>query len=101
MKSIIEESITWLWTNKPAVAFTAVLIACTIWVTTTVNNFEYRIATTENLVADINNRQLPEIRADIKDIRKEMDEGFQKIDERLDKIELQLNTVLTYLATKK
>jgi hypothetical protein len=76
-----------------------------VWITSTLNQFEHRHGTLEVVVADINGRQLPEIRNDIKDLWQEMNEKYEEmnkkydeIDQRLDKIELQLNTVITYLA---
>lgn len=68
---------------------------------TRLTNVEVRLEATEKLVRDINDRQLPEIRNEIKNLQKEMDERFEKVDQRFDKIELSLNTIITYLSTKK
>jgi len=108
MKSIIVEgSINWLWKHRPDVAAAIVIISFIVWVAIGVNNFGHRVSdltqrvtALEVMTADINNRQLPEIREELKDIRLEMDARFDKVDARFDKIELSINTVITYLAAK-
>jgi hypothetical protein len=105
----------WLFNQNPNTAFLAVLLGFSIWMSIKMtqfngqltefeirlNGFEGHLTVTENLVRDINERQLPEIRNDIKNLQKEMDARFEKVDERFDKVELSLNTIITYLSAKK
>jgi len=101
METLLANGINWLSRQVPGLAFVIFIMISTVWVTVMITNFSHRLSETERLVNDINTRQLPEIRMQIKDMKAEMDKRFAAIDERLLRIELQLNTIITYIETKE
>lgn len=88
MKTIIEHLLEWLWKHKPDVAFVGVLLACTVWITLSIENFNDRLDRTERLCNDIDQHQLPEIRSDIRQMKEDIVE-----------IKLFMKKMDTYLAT--
>lgn len=101
METILANGFSWLTRQVPALAFMVFVMISTAWVTVMIMDFSHRLSETERLVNDINTRQLPEIRTQIKDLRLEMERRFAAIDERLLHIELQLNTLITHIETKE
>ena len=94
METILANGLGWLTKHVPGVSLVAFVMISVIWVTVLITNFNHRLGETERLCNDMNKRQLPEIRADIKRLETTMNE-------RLLRIELQLNTIITYLETKE
>ncbi|HEX8059338.1 MAG TPA: hypothetical protein VF473_00315 [Cyclobacteriaceae bacterium] len=103
MKSNLENGIEWLWNHKPDIAFVGIIVACAVWITTTVNTFDRRLYETERLCSDINERQLPEVRQELKEIRVEIKEikevELKSIKEDIVEIKLILKKIDTYLST--
>jgi len=101
METILANGFNWLTKYVPGLAFVIFLMITVAWMSFKINDFEHRIAETERVCSDINTRQLPEIRSEIKEMKVEMDRRFSEIDKRLTKIELQLTTIVTYIETKE
>lgn len=94
----IEQGIDWLMNRKPDFGFVTFIIACVVWTTVTVMNFDGRLRSVES--------QLPELRHEMNARFNEVDRKFDKVDQRLDKIDtelvdmkLTLKKIETYLET--
>ncbi len=108
METILSNGISWLSRHLPTLAFIVFLLVAAVLATMQVAGFVYSVKETQHLVNDMNTRQLPLIRAEMKEMKVEMDRRFSameeklsEIDKRFDKIELQLNTIVTYIETKE
>ena len=101
METIMANGLSWLTKHLPGLAFVTFIMISVIWVTVIITNFNHGLSETERLCIDINTRQLPEIRTEIKDLRTEMNRRFSEMDQRLLAIELKLNTIITYIETKE
>jgi hypothetical protein len=107
MKTVFKKLLEWLIAKNPGIASTAILVACAILVTGTVKDFQHRIndvdvrldnfdkrlTVTEYTVKDINERQLPEIRAELVGIKLFM----KKIDTYLFHQRQRLSQIITVL----
>ena len=85
------ELLDWLWQHAPGL-LVFILIVAAIWLTLKINSFSHRLASTERVCNDINDRQ--------KEMSKAMQEMNTQMNARFSKIELSLNTIMTYLSTK-
>ncbi len=109
MKSFFENGTAWLWNHKPDVAIAGALVAGAIWITSAVNSAQSRLATTERLCNDMNERQLPEIREQIREVRgeiketrdemKQMKEEITEIKQDVIEIKLFMKKIDTYLSS--
>jgi hypothetical protein len=95
MKSIVESGMEWLWSHKPDIALVGVVLACAIWITSTVNSFEHRLAETERVCNVMTERQLPELRIEIKEMK---ETELREIKEDIVEIKLILKRIDTYLS---
>lgn len=87
--NVFTELLDWLWFHAPGLLVLFLIVGGCVWFAIKINDFSHRLGVTEKLCNDINTRQLPEIRTELKEINV-----------RLSKIELSLNTIITYLSTK-
>jgi hypothetical protein len=101
METILANGFNWLSRQVPALALVVFIMISTVWVTVMITNFDNRLAKTEALCNDINARQLPDIRAEIKGVNDRISKLEASMNERLLRIELQLNTIITYIETKE
>src|SRR4051812_33898018 len=77
------ELLDWLWLHAPGLLVLILILGSGIWLAIKINNFSHRLATTEQLCTDINDRQ--------KEMSSEMNARFSEMNARFSKIELSLN----------
>ncbi|MEI9921865.1 MAG: hypothetical protein WDO14_24200 [Bacteroidota bacterium] len=115
MEAIVANGLSWLTKHVPELALVIFLVSGVVGVTLMISNFVHSVAQIRNDLNDINTRQLPEVRFEIKEMKTEMNRRFDAVDERFSemnkhfdeidkrflKIELQLNTIITHVETKE
>jgi predicted PurR-regulated permease PerM len=108
MEAILTNGLNWLTKHVPAPAFIILLMTGIIGVTIVISNFVHSVAEIRHDLNEINTQELPAMRAETQELKKEMnkqfsemDKRFSAIDERLDRIELRLNTTVTYIENKE
>jgi len=97
-ESIIMDAFEWLWHNAPGVLLFAMILVAGIWLAVRIVKFSHRFEKTENLCLEIHNIQLPEIRAeirnlkevDIKELREEMNRKFDNVNREFGNVNGQL-----------
>jgi hypothetical protein len=92
-ESFLAPTFKWLWDHKPDLVIMAIIISAIIWTTTQIQYFSHRLDKVEESCTDIQRVQLPEI-------RKEIQQNKKELDQELFEIKLMLKRIDTYLTTK-
>ena len=88
--SMVTTGLRWLWGHKPDLVLALIIMIAAVWLTNQVNNFDHRLGRIEDIVIDIHERQIPEMRRENAEKFKQIDMRFAQIDMRFQQIEAEL-----------
>ena len=75
----IEEGLDWIMNHKPDLGLLIILLACSVWIASTVMSFDNRLKSVET--------QLPEL-------RNHVDVNFKEMNRKIDKLDSEINLKL-------